>query len=106
MPVKASTAIALGLALAMLVPNDAAAQSEAALPAPEPGAEVANFGTVPFVATETLLLRPDQKAAFRTLEDRHVKELRDLEDKFDGELRALRQRHAQERETLKHSFRR
>lgn len=72
----------------------------------EASSEVGNFGSIPFTGPEQLLLRPDQKASLRKLEDQHVKETRDLEDKYDGELRVMRVRQAQEREQLIRSFKR
>jgi hypothetical protein len=75
-------------------------------PMPAAGAEVVNFGTLPFTAQEQLLLRPEDKTALRTIEDRHLKELRQLEDRYEADLRVLRQRQADERDTMRKSFRR
>ena len=72
----------------------------------EAGSEVGNWGNVPFVAQEALVLRAEDRAAIRRLEDKQVKEFRDLEDRFEGEIKALRQKHADEREALRRSFKR
>ena len=90
-----------------LVAQSALAQSPSPPSPPlEASSEVGNFGSIPFAAPEQLLLRPDQKASLRMLEDQHIREARDLEDKYDGELRAMRVRQAQEREQMIRSFKR
>lgn len=90
----------------VLLAAAALAQSTPPSPPPEGGTELGNWGAVPFVAQETLVLRPDDRAALRRLEDKHVKEMRDLEDRFESEIRALRQKHANERDALGRSFKR
>jgi hypothetical protein len=70
------------------------------------GTEMGNLGLVPFMAQETLLLRPEDKAAIRKLEDKHLKELRDFEDKYATDLLAMRRKQADEREALRKTFKR
>jgi len=81
---------------------------QAAQPGPSAdlGTEMGNLGLVPFTAQETLLLRPEDKAAIRKLEDKHLKEIRDLEDKYATDLLAMRRKQAEERETLRKTFKR
>lgn len=97
-------AVVAALALATL-PARAQAVAPAGAP-PEGSSEIGNWGNVPFVAQDTLVLRAEDRAAIRRLEDKHVKDFRDIEDRFEGEIKALRQRHADEREALRRSFRR
>jgi len=100
-----SMRIFVGMALALAWLNVADAQTQSPGPSPEAGTEMGNLGTLPFVATEQILLRPEQKTALRQLEDRQIKELRDFEDNYDTDLRRLRIRQAQERDQMIRSFR-
>ncbi|KAB2847594.1 MAG: hypothetical protein F9K44_13025 [Hyphomicrobiaceae bacterium] len=94
----------IGAALLAVAP---AARAQAVAPPPsETGNEFSNLGTLPFTAQEALLLRPEDRAAIRKLEDRHLKEARDLEDKYASDLLALRIKQAEERAVLLKAFRR
>ena len=68
--------------------------------------EMGNLGLIPFTAQETLLLRPEDKAAIRKLEDKHLKEIREFEDKYASDLLAMRRKQAEEREALRKTFKR
>lgn len=92
--------IAVAMTLLVVGAASTAAQQNGA-PA-RAGTEVGNFGDVPFSSPQIVITRAEDRAAWRKLEDKHIKERRELEDKYDGELRALRTRQADEREaTLK-----
>lgn len=90
---------------ALVVGAEALGQTTGGAPN-EGGSEIGNWGSIPFVAQEALILRAEDRAAIRRLEDKHTKELREFEDRFETEIRALRQRHADEREALRRTFRR
>lgn len=62
--------------------------------------EVGNFGDVPFANPQIIITRPEDRVKWRALEDKQLKERRDLEDRFEAEFRALRVRQAGEREAL------
>ena len=66
--------------------------------------ELGNFGDVPFVNPQIIITRAEDRAAWRKLEDKHLRELRDFEDKVSVELRALRTRQADERDAALKQF--
>jgi hypothetical protein len=66
--------------------------------------ELGNFGDVPFVNPQIIITRAGDRAAWRSLEDKHLRELREFEDKVNVELRALRVRQAEEREAALKQF--
>jgi len=66
--------------------------------------EVGNFGDVPFSNPQIVITRAEDRTKWRQLEDKHLKERRDLEDKYDAELKAQRARQAVERETMLKGF--
>ena len=66
--------------------------------------ELGNFGGVPFVNPQIIITRAEDRAAWRSLEDKHLRELREFEDKVNVELRALRVRQADEREAALKQF--
>lgn len=68
------------------------------------GDEAGNFGNVPFSNPQIVITRADDRAAWRKLEDKQLKERRDLEDKYGDELRAMHVRQAEERDALLKSF--
>ena len=80
-----------------------AALAQNALPGPtiELGSETGNWGLTPFAAIPTIAVRPEDRAAIRTLEDQHIKARRLFEDKYETELRALIRKQAEEREALR-----
>lgn len=77
--------------------------SPPSLPA-DAGSETSNLGGMPFISMSGVPLRPEDKTAMRKLEDKHVAERRQFEDRFDAELRTLRQRQYEEREALIKTF--
>lgn len=94
--------VAAAVAIAALhATSPAWAQSPPSSPAVDPGSETGNWGLAPFAAVPTISLRPEDRAAVRALEDRHIGERRRFEDKYDAELRALISRQAEEREALR-----
>lgn len=66
--------------------------------------ELGNFGDVPFVNPQIIITRAEDRTAWRKLEDKHLRELREFEDKVSAELRALRVRQADEREAALKQF--
>lgn len=86
------------------VSSDGLAQQQPPSQLTEGSGEVRNFGTLPYSLADVPVLRPEQRAAMRSLEDRQLRELRELEDAFEAHLRSLRERHAQEREQLRRSL--
>jgi len=82
----------------------ASAQTVPAGPPPEGGTEIGNFGSLPFRAQQTLILRADERQSLRQLEDKQLKELRELEDRYEAELRTLRVRQSEERDALIRTF--
>jgi len=68
------------------------------------GTELGNFGDVPFANPQIIITRADDRATWRRLEDKHLKERRDLEDKYESELRTLRARQALERDAALKGF--
>jgi hypothetical protein len=104
-PRTASLAVIAGLLLAAgAASGPARAQGQNQAAPPEVGLEVGNLGSIPFVAQPTLLLRAEDKAKVRQLEDRQLQERRALEDRYDQELRQVMLRQASEREALLRSF--
>lgn len=91
------------IVLSMMIVGGAMAQSPPSLPA-DAGTDKANWGTMPYSPPEQPLMKPEHKQAMRDLEDRQIKEVRALEDKYDADRMALRRKQADEREALKHSF--
>ena len=89
-----NTVAAAAVGMGLLVGGAGASEAQQGA-TPDRGTEVENLGTVPFVPSETLLLRPDEKVAVRK-----------LEDKYAADLIALRRRQAEEREQLRKSFKR
>lgn len=87
--------------VAVLVALPAARAQNASGAAPEVGAETGNWGLAPFAAIPAITLRPEDRAAIRTLEDQHIKERRSFEDKYETELRRLIRKQAEEREALR-----
>jgi len=87
---------ALGLAAAWLAPLPAAAQAQDTSSAV--GTEVGNFGDVPFQNRQLVLTRPEDRAAWRALEDKHIGERRALEDRMARMLLDLMQQQANERD--------
>ncbi|MBM3555811.1 MAG: hypothetical protein FJX47_09675 [Alphaproteobacteria bacterium] len=99
LPIRAAAFAAILLAAPL-------AQAQAPGPPPEGGTEVGNWGLVPYVAFEAMVLRPEERSAYRQIEDRHVREMRALEDRYETDLLALRRRQADEREAFKKSLKR
>lgn len=94
--------VVIALACAGSVAGSAAqAQSTPPSPTSELGAETGNWGLTPFAAVPTLALRPEDRTAIRDLEDRHIRERRTFEDKYEAELRQLIRKQAEEREALR-----
>jgi Spy/CpxP family protein refolding chaperone len=91
------TAAAVGAAAVLASP----ARTQNAGGTPDIGAEPGNWGLAPFAAIPTLTLRPEDRTAIRSLEDKHLRERRAFEDKYEAELRELIRRQAQEREALR-----
>lgn len=89
--------LVVGLAL---VPLSGSAQNTNGT-ARELGSESANWGLAPFVTLPALPLRAEDRLAVRSLEDQHLKERRQFEDKYETELRALIRKQAEEREALR-----
>ncbi|MBI1965865.1 MAG: hypothetical protein HYS46_06410 [Betaproteobacteria bacterium] len=94
------------IAVVAVMERPRAADTARPAPSAETSSDVGNWGSVPYVSREQLILRPEEKTALRQLEDRHLQEMRVLEDRFEREFRTLRQKHFQERETLLRSFKR
>lgn len=102
---RIGTSIALAAMIATLMgiaPHIALAQQ--AGPPARGSSEVGNFGDVPFSNPQIVITRAEDRAAWRKLEDKHLKERRDIEDKYETELRAMRARQADERESLVKNF--
>jgi hypothetical protein len=72
--------------------------------APE-ASEMQNFA-FPYTAAESLTLSADGRVSLRKLEDRQLKEVRELEDRFEAEMKALYSKHYQERLELKKKYQR
>ncbi|MBM3569833.1 MAG: hypothetical protein FJX46_13895 [Alphaproteobacteria bacterium] len=96
-----AVAVALLAALIAVPAAEQPARAQGVSAATDPGDETGNWGLVPFAAVPILALRPSDRAAIRTLEDRHIQERRAFEDKYETELRALVRKQAEERESLR-----
>ncbi len=92
-------AVALAAALAC---GPAIAQQNG--PPARGSSEVGNFGDVPFSNPQIVITRAEDRTKWRQLEDKHLKERRDLEDKYDAELKAQRARQATERDSMLKGF--
>lgn len=90
------------IAVLVAVPTRATAQ-QAGGPA-RAGTELGNFGDVPFVNPQIIITRAEDRASWRSLEDKHLREIREFEDRVTVELRALRVRQADEREAALKQF--
>lgn len=102
MPMFKPVAIAAAvLALAINCGTTVAQQSG---PPARGSSEVGNFGDVPFSNPQIVITRAEDRAKWRQLEDKQVKERRDLEDKYDADLKAQRARQATERESMLKGF--
>jgi hypothetical protein len=97
LPVVALFAVAAALAQAQTPPAPVTADGVS---------DVGAFEAVPYAAPNVVLLRPDEKATLRKLEDRQIQELRSLEDRYEKDLRALRAKQYAERQALIKSFER
>lgn len=75
-----------------------------AQPPPQASTELGNFGDTVGTPARLVLTSPEQRAAWRALEDRHLAQRRELEDRFAEELRALMSRQAEERDALLRSM--
>jgi hypothetical protein len=72
---------------------------------PEAGiSDVGSFEAIPYGMAAQILLRPDEKVTLRKLEDKHIQELRAIEDRFDNDLRTLRAKQQAEREAMLKAF--
>lgn len=96
---------ASGLAVALAAAVPALGQSNN-LPTPPPEAtgELGNFGFGQFRNLQIMLVGPEQRSAWRALEDRQITERRALEDRQAAELRQLLQKQAAERDALLRTF--
>ncbi len=79
----------------------ALAQGAPPASATDSGSEPGNWGLAPFSAVPAIALRPEDRAAIRALEDRHIKERRAFEDNYETELRRLIRKQSEEREALR-----
>jgi hypothetical protein len=99
------TGLALAAAAAaFIVASAISASAQQAGPPVQGAGEVSNFGGVPFSNPQIIITRNEDRVTWRKLEDKHLKERRDLEDKYDAELRAMRRRQADERDAALKSF--
>jgi len=80
------------------------AVSATAQPPPQASTELGNFGDTAGTPARLVLTSPEQRAAWRALEDRHLAERRELEDRFADEIRALMARQAEERDAVLRSM--
>ena len=90
----AAVAVVFGLAGAALAAPAALAQTA------DTTSEATNF-SFPFTPGESVVLTAEGRRAMRELEDRQLKDLRVLEDKFAADVRALMAKQHQERTELK-----
>jgi hypothetical protein len=97
-----SMAAAALLALAA-APAAAQQQPESRVPA-DSVSDVGSFEQVPYRLEPQVTLRAEDKMALRKLEDKHIGELRGLEDRFEKDLRTLRARQQAERDAMLKSF--
>jgi cell division septum initiation protein DivIVA len=95
----AALAAAVGLAGAALAAPAALAQTADAT------SEATNF-SFPFTPGESVVLGAEGRKAMRDLEDRQLRELRVLEDRFASDVRALMAKQHQERLDLRRKFQR
>ena len=96
------TSPALIIVAAFIATGTLPAAAQQSGPPARGSSEVGNFGDVPFSNPQIVITRAEDRAAWRKLEDKHLREMREFEDKVDVELRALRKKQAEEREaTLK-----
>jgi hypothetical protein len=100
-------ACVMGAAMIALTAAGVHAQTPPASPAPvDAVSDVGTFESMPYVAPSVMLLRADEKATLRRLEDRQIQELRSLEDRYEKDLRALRAKQYADRQALLKSFER
>jgi hypothetical protein len=99
---KGMTAAAM-VAVVMLAGLTNGSAQQAGAPA-RAATELGNFGDVPFVNPQIIITKQEDRATWRKLEDKHLRELREFEDKVSVELRALRVRQADEREAALKQF--
>lgn len=91
----------LPLAVLLLVGLAAVAVAQ---PPPQASTELGNFGDTVGTPARLVLTSPEQRTAWRALEDRHLAQRRELEDRFADELRVLMTRQAEERDALLRSM--
>lgn len=89
--------------LAVLLLVGAAAMA-VAQPPPQASTSLGNFGDTVGTPARIVLTSPEQRAAWRALEDRHLAQRRELEDRYADELRALMTQQAEERDALLRSM--
>lgn len=94
------------LMIAMLAVGCMASDVAAQQPGPpaRSSTELGNFGDTPFANPQIIITRAEDRAKWRQLEDKQLKERRDFEDKVETELKALRARQAVERDAALKSF--
>ena len=66
--------------------------------------DIGSFEQVPYSLVPQVMLRAEDKLVLRKLEDRHIGELRAMEDRFEKDLRTLRAKQQVERESTIKSF--
>lgn len=66
--------------------------------------DIGSLEQVPYRLEPQLSLRAADRLTLRKLEDKHIQELRAIEDRFDKDLRTLRARQQAEREAMFGSF--
>ena len=94
--------LCIGLAAAGLA---GLAQGQQPSTAPVDGiSDVGSFEAVPYRLEPQVMLRAEDKMALRKLEDKHIQELRAIEDRFEKDLRGLRAKQQAERDSMLKSF--
>jgi hypothetical protein len=101
---KRKQARLVAVALALAASAVFAQQTPPSTVPPDGISDIGSFEQVPYRLEPQLTLRTEDKLVLRKMEDKHIGELRAIEDRFDRELRALRAKQQIERETAIKSF--
>lgn len=103
--------VLIGLAAAALVGLGPAVHAQQTTKAQQPSraptegiSDIGSFEQVPYRLEPQLNLRAEDRITLRKLEDKHIAELRAMEDRFEKDLRTLRTRQQSERDAMVKSF--
>jgi hypothetical protein len=94
----------LGAALLALTAFNAAAQQPPSTAPTDGISDIGSFEQVPYRLEPQMTLRAEDKMVLRKLEDKHIAELRGMEDRYEKDLRTLRARQQVEREAMIKGF--